>query len=242
MPLLKGSVGVRRTSISFVDYLDGLTPTHWWKFEEAAAPFADFGAGTNSPRGIGGGTPVLQVDVAGYPAVDLDGVNEWLDRDSAAETITDSVPFSVFAIVKPDAFPASGARVILSTSIPGQSAFNRGLVLGVANGGVVYSNLALASGTAITVASAGGAITTGAHAIGYTWDGTTVRIFVDGVQVASGAYSGGVDHGALAIGHHLGNTTTSLTYFDGKIAHLAWWNNTTISAGQHGQLHTLSGI
>jgi hypothetical protein len=56
------------------------------------------------------------------------------------------------------------------------------------------------------------------HVVG-TYDGTTIRLYVDGVLVASGAQSGTVDNSAevFAIGAFTGTGTLS-NFFDGKIA------------------------
>lgn len=228
--------------VDYNDYLDTLAPTHYWKMDDTGEPIADYGSATASPRGIRAGTPTFETAIGSFTGIDLDGSTEWLDRYSTAETITDDAPFSVFGIIQPDTFPASGVEVIMSTSQSGLSPFSRGVLFGVTNGGGLYCNIASGTGTANSATSAGGVVSTAVHTVGLTYDGSELRVFADGVEVASVAHSAGVRQDIVMFGYHQGNTTASAGYFDGTIAEFSWFNNTTLTDAEHLALHNSTGI
>lgn len=239
---MKPSILAGAAPISFLDYLDSLSPTHWWYLDDSGEPMADYGA-QNSPRGTGAGTPGFQTTIGSYTGVDLDGSTEYLDNFSTGATLTDNGNFSMFGIIQPDTFPSSGVEVVLSTCEPGQSPFARGVLFGVINGGGLYCNIANNVGTSNAATSSGGVVSTSVHTVGLTYDGSEVRVFADGSEVASVAHNAGVDHNTqLTLGYHIGNTSGSASYYDGTLAHVAWFNNTTISDAEHAELHTKSGV
>ena len=130
---------------------------------------------------------------------------------------------TIEAWIKADNWAAlSWQNVIISKD--GWAAGNEGFVLRAGGNGILSFNFS-GAGVWREVVSAP-IMTTGKwyHVAG-TYDGTTIRIYINGEEVGTSAYTGSISHGAydLNIGR-ASYTVGGPRYFDGQIDEVRMWN------------------
>ncbi len=168
-----------------------------------AAPQLDDSSARNHD-GVGVGAMTSGDLVSGLigDAVDLDGSDDAFDVDPFDLAGTSELTLSGW--VHLDAL-TSDAAVVAKQDSAAAPIFD----LRVTATAAVQATLEL-DGSPATVTSAGGAVGLGAwHHLAATWDGTTVRLYVDAIEVASGAAAGqlGTDPaGSVTVGNVAGGT------------------------------------
>ncbi len=151
------------------------------------APQADDSSVQNRD-GLSAGTMTSGDQVAGLvgKAVDFDGVDDRIETDPF--DIAGSAQLTLSSWVKLDAYTDHG-RVVAKAS----DSLNRIFELSISNVGVVRTRLSL-SGSTQELDTGPGVIALGAwHHVASTWDGGTLRVFVDGTELASMPASGVID-------------------------------------------------
>lgn len=149
------------------------------------------------------------VNGAAGGALDFDGVDDHLQADSF--DLGGTGELTVSALVQPDAGAARPGRIV--TKSDGTTTIAE---LTITENGALRGTLAL-DGTPVSVDSADGAVTTAAwQLVAMVWDGVTLRLAVDGVQVASTPAAGAIDADA-SLPVTIGATAGGDEAFDGSI-------------------------
>ena len=134
----------------------------------------------------------------------LDGTGDFVTTPFVRAFLPDE-DFAIEAWVRPS--NVSSIRVIASSATSG-NAINWILVQN-ASGGVEWLVYATPSGTSVNIASGAGVLTLNTwHHVAATREGNTWRLFVDGVQVATGTHTGTLrsDANLVYIGRQPNNT------------------------------------
>ena len=180
----------------------------FWRLNEASGTIA------NDTRDVADGTYVSgpTLNVTGIqssdsdPAASFDGTNDHVSvTPVAALNMTGGTALEAW--IKPDALQGSIIRRNNSYELRANS-----------DGSVLFR--VWIAGNVQSLSSGAGEVTTGTpqHVVG-TYDGTNMRIYVDGAQVASRAQSGAMTHGSNTL--YLGFNDFSSTYFDGVLDDIA---------------------
>lgn len=198
------------------------SPLGYWRLGEASGTTAADSSG-NSRSGIYSGGPTLGAAglVTGDAAtsVDLDGSNDQVSVGYASWFDTDFI--TVEAIVRPDAF--GGERQIMDRDGTARIFQFRFETDGRPN------FFPWNSGGTVVGATSSAALSTGTpYHIAGTFDGSNVRLYVNGSQVASAALGGVLQKGStpLAIGASQGGS-----FFDGRFQEAAYYG-TALSAAR----------
>ena len=134
--------------------------------------------------------------------IDLDGVNEHVGFGSYANVIpTNTTPVSVLAWVRADAWPTARDAIVSSKNAFG----TQGMDLRLENGGFPANGLVFSVGdfnTNAAVFAAADITITDLNLFGGTWDGTTLKAFVNGV--VGGTTDTSSSHGTIAETLYLG--------------------------------------
>lgn len=224
----------------FDTFTSSLNPQHWWKGDEASSSLADSGIGTALTLNPSG-SPTYQQSVGSFLGPDCNGTSYF---GSSTNPGTDDADFTFVSLVKLDGMPGTGNNFpLVHTGQAAASKFNEGLLVLLLNDGSVYARVATGSGSGATATTGVGLIgTSGAHMIAVVYDGSTLRIFVDGGQEASVSWSSGVDHHAIRWGYHLGNESAETLRLNGRLAHGLWWDGTVVSDSDLATLAAKAGV
>jgi hypothetical protein len=197
------------------------SPVSYWRLAEASGTTAldergaNTGAYTNAP---GLGSAGLLAGEPANKAVALDGVSDYVSvADSASLDLTNQI--TVEAWIKPAAIPAAGQFASVVTKREAYAIqFN----------GPRLEFTVMQSGARQRLQAAAGAIVAGTtyHVVG-TFDGTTQRLYINGVEVGSRAQTGAATVGtnSLTIG-----SWGSSEYFTGTIDEVAVYNSVLSAA------------
>jgi hypothetical protein len=181
------------------------SPVAYWRLNDAAGPTISPIVGpsltaSNSPTF---GATGLTGD--GDPAVDFLASSTEYALGNDAGMPTGNSPWTLEAWVKTS---TSGEMVVLGYGTAGSS---RDAHMGLFNGGLVYD-------TSSFFNNFGGTVDNGvAHVIALTWDGTTMKGYVDGSQVGSGFTPGALNLTPSGSGLSLGSRGGGIYFFNGTI-------------------------
>jgi hypothetical protein len=156
---------------------------------------------------------------AGARSVRLDGSNDY-GRVAANASLNFGSAFSLEAWIKPAALPASGSFASIVSKPEAYSLqFN----------GPRLEFTVIQNGTRRRLQAAVGAIQSGVvyHVVG-TYDGTTQRLYIDGVQAASRAQTGAAS--TVTYGLFVGSWNGGGELFTGQIDEVAVYNTTLAAA------------
>jgi large repetitive protein len=197
---------------------------HWWRLGDTGTTAAD-SRGTNAGTYTGGAAQVAGLiarDADG--ARDFDGVNDFVDLAPGPFGTPSS--FSVEAWVRIDVQKTGTGRHVLVTNSFADMATD-GFVLSIDQMNRVQLFLARNSTTKVTATSTV-ALTPGTtyHLAG-TYDGQRARVYVNAVERASVAYTGGVTWHAsrdLLLGRQRNPTGAAARWLDGKLDEVALYD------------------
>jgi hypothetical protein len=161
-------------------------PTSFWRLGEATGPTAADAAGPNTGvyrNGVTTGVAGLTSDTTNT-AASFDGINDMVSVPSSAG-LSPTAAVTVEAWVRPSTKPATGAFASVVTKAEAYSLQFNGPQLEFTTIRGTTRRRVQAPASAIV---AGGTY----HVVG-TYDGTTQRLYVNGVQVASGAFTGALN-------------------------------------------------
>jgi hypothetical protein len=241
-----GSVWTR-----FASYATGLNPTAWWRFDDLASPpssneydaavlargdtvalwdssGANLVSGGAHPLTLTGSPPVVDGPLLGATAggaLDFNGSNQY--ATAAYDAALNPAQFTMEAWFQPDGM--GGARYIISsqsTSLTGAGLRLEGNKLGSRMGDGAANSSVIGATSVVAGQWYHGAI---------TYDGTTVRVYLNGVLDGSGADALSVN---TTNASKVGANTTNGELFDGRIARPAI-HNTALSAAEIGDLFVL---
>lgn len=215
-----------------------LSPQCYWKLEEASGNFADsVGGQTLTARGPGTPYPDYQ-EATGFVGVG-DGVAFGVTASNAANgwaIKTTAIPQLVTNKMSVVGW-WNTASIGVSTPLVCAS-YNGGhtdpfytFFLG-SNGSGNWRFAFATTGTFLP--GVGSALpSAGWHHVGWTWDGTNNRIYIDGAIDSTVAYNGA---SVFTMGSFAINCIPALDLFNytsgSSASRVAYWNDTTISAGQ----------
>ncbi|BDS12132.1 LamG-like jellyroll fold domain-containing protein [Aureispira anguillae] len=154
-------------------------------------------------------------------AIHLDGVNDYVDCGTDPSLDITGTAITLEAWVYPTAFTTNvwEGNVINKSGVG-----DRGYMLRVGNNGQVNFNIGTGSWNEINSPTGTVSLNTWHHIAG-TYDGTNMRLYVDGVQVAIGALSQNI--GLASYDLYLGQDPQfSGRFFPGKIDEVKIWNST----------------
>jgi large repetitive protein len=203
---------------------------HWWRLGDTGVTAADSG-GTNAGTYTGGAarvTGLIAGDADG--ARDFDGVNDFVDL--APGPFGAPARFSIEAWVRIDVQKSGTGRHVLVTNSFADLATD-GFVLSVDQMNRVQFFLARTGTTKVTTTTSV-ALTPGTtyHVVG-TYDGQRARVYVNGVERASAAYTGGVTWHAsrdLLLGRQRNPTQGAARWLDGKLDEVALYDQALAAA------------
>jgi len=200
-------------SSAYAAAVAGDGPVSYWRLGETSGITAADAFGTNPGTYLSGvslDTPGLLAADAANPAATLDGVNDAVAVQSSSG-LSPTAAVSVEAWVKPTTIPGAGSFASIATKAESYALqFN----------GPQLEFTTMQGGTRRRVQAPAGTVVAGQtyHVVG-TYDGATQRLFVNGVQVASGAFSGplGVTNNRVV----LGSWDTASEFFQGTVDDVA---------------------
>jgi len=192
-------------------------PTSYWRLGEASGTTLADAAGTNPGSAKGG----LTLGVAGALGSDPDtavglGSNSAYVSVGNAANLNFVADFSVEAWAKPTVVNGTSGAVVHKGGPSGYSVWQYRLALTSAK---QWRGTVFVGNSAITVTAPGSATTAWTHLV-MTKAGTTLRLYVNGVQVASATVGGTLNTstGILAIGR---TGASSADYFNGVVDEVA---------------------
>ena len=153
-------------------------------------------------------------------AIDLDAVGDYVSiPDSPSLSPTQEITLEAW--VRIDAHRATG-RFIISKHQGDAGGGGRSYILGLAGDGRVRGTISH-DGSSVTELFSTAAVSPGIWShVAATYDGSTLRLYLNGVEVASAAGSGGIYDGVLPV--HLGLFTTSNPSFEGDLDEVRVWS------------------
>jgi hypothetical protein len=187
----------------------GDSPAGWFRLDGDATDYMGGLAGTLT--GAPTYTTTALVPYSGAQAINLDGVDDYvtIPRQTALDF---STAMSVEAWVQADSYRAAGYDDVASKHNVWALELNAG-----------RPELYITTGSGVFTATATSAVTLGQtyHLVG-TYDGATIRVYLDGAQVASATASGNVSVTAdpLYIGVWNGGLND---WFDGRLDEVAFY-------------------
>ena len=179
-------------------------PVGWWKLDENTGASANDSSGNNHPGTLTNG-PTWTTGYIGQ-AVNFDGVDDYI-------SIGDSDLFSptrltVYAWIKRT---GNSGRIVSKDNNP----TTRGWEFKLTTTNTVELTIWNQSGVLKTV-NGGATVDTNWHHVAGTWDGTTIRTYLDGVQQNSGSLSGtSVNNSSVPL--EIGRAQWGIDYFSGQI-------------------------
>lgn len=144
----------------------------------------DSGTGELRQHGAAFSMPFTARKLLGY-GLDFDGVNDYVTVPASATTNFTGAAITFEMLVKFDVL--AGNVVIVSKNKPVGTPWDWYIFTGVTSGLIYLTVNAGASGAVVTPAMFAAGIW---YQIGFTWNGTTLRFFVNGQEVASNAFAG----------------------------------------------------
>jgi len=192
-------------------------PTSYWRLGERSGRTLADAAGTNPGTANGGLTLGLAGALAGDPdtAVGLGSNSAYVSVANAANLDFGS-DFSIEAWAKPTVLNGVGGAVVHKGGASGYTVWQYRLSVTSAN---QWRGTVFVGNSAVTVTAPGSATTAWTHLV-MTKAGTTLRLYVNGVQAASATVNGTVNTstGILAIGR---TGSSSTDYFNGAVDEVA---------------------
>lgn len=183
---------------------------HMHRDPSGTAPQADDSSRRNHD-GIGRGSMTgndLATGLIG-DAIDFDGVNDMLEVDPFEVSNTNALTVSGW--VRIDSFTFDQRIITKATD-----GFNRVFELTIRNTGAVRGRFSL-DGVRREYVSAPGVVSLGTwHHLVTIWDGSTIRVFVDGIELGTKAVSGSLDSNST-MPVTLGNVASGDRAFDGLL-------------------------
>jgi len=197
----------------YSDAVAGDGPAGYWRLDESsgttAANLTGSGAGVYR-NGAGVGAAGLLTAEPSRKAVSLDGVDDSVSVASSS-ALSPTQKVTVEAWVRPDALPATGSY---ATLVAKRSSYYLQLSGPRLEFGVYQSG-----GRRRLYAPAGAlSVGTTSHVVG-VYDGSSMKVYVNGVEVASAAQTGAVS--TTSNGLQIGSWTTSTEFFDGTVDEVA---------------------
>jgi len=183
-------------AVSYPSAVKADGPASYWRLGETGGTTAADSQGSNSGTYLNGVTQgaasLLPTDTSNA-ATAFDGINDVVAVPSSA-SLSPTTNVSVEAWVRPNALPAAGSFASLATKAEAYALqFN----------GPRLEFTTMINGARRRTQAAAGAIVAGQsyHVVG-TYDGTTQRLYVNGVQIAQSGYTGSlpVNNNRLLIG------------------------------------------
>ncbi len=202
---------------------------NFWRLGETSGTSAADSKGTNTGAYTGGPTSVASLIAGnGNPARNFDGVDDYVNL--APGPFGTPAQVSAEAWVRIDQQKAAGGYHFLVTDAA--TDLSDGFTLAIDSAGRPVFTVANSATTRATAQSSL-ALTpnTTYHLVG-TYDGQTVRVYVDGVQRGSGAYTGGIAYAAgrdLQLGRQVAATNRATRFLDGRLDEVAVYS-TALSA------------
>jgi beta-glucanase (GH16 family) len=196
-------------------------PAAYWRLGESSGTAAADTVGPNTGtyrNGVALGVASLTADTTDR-AASFDGVNDSVAVPSTSG-LSPAAAVTVEAWVRPSAIPASGSFATVVTKAESYALqFN----------GPRLEFTTMQGGTRRRVQAAAGAVVAGQtyHLVG-TFDGTTQRLFVNGTQVASAAFSGPMSVNSNQV--VVGSWDTASEFFKGTIDDAAVYNKVLTAA------------
>lgn len=228
--------------VTFDDIADALAPTFWWKLNDASGDPVNYGFGSIGSDSVQG-NPTYSHSIGNRVGMDFDGTGDHVEVDIDGPSVVAS-PLSFFAICRADVLTASNFMVLFHTGASGTSMFNSGLLVAINGGtGRLDLSLAVSSGTASgNNEQASGGVTTGQEfTVGAIYNGSTLKGYVDGVEVISDTYSSGGVRAIARIAAQRGISANTLAW-NGVISDLMFWDGTAIDPSDLVALHDASGV
>ena len=213
-------------------YKDAITGTSglvaYYRLDETSGTTA-FDSQSPSYNGTYSGSPLLGanglLESDDNASIDHDAVDDRIHvADNAALDFAGTAPFSLEIWVNPDVVDTT-CRRLFSKEIT-DAAGTQGYILYICNGGFGTQRRRDGVNNTITSANTYAAAGTKRHVVS-TYDGATLRLYVDGTQVTSGASSVSLLDNANPLG--IGSYSTGGTRFDGRLDEAAVYN-TALSA------------
>ncbi|HEX3561721.1 MAG TPA: LamG-like jellyroll fold domain-containing protein, partial [Solirubrobacterales bacterium] len=198
-------------------------PVGYWRLGEKSGTVANDAAGANPGTYRNGALlaqPSLLPGDSANTSVRFDGTNDFVAIPSSA-SLSPTAKVSVEAWIKPNALPAAGSFASIASKPESYSLqFN----------GPRLEFTIMQSGARRRLQAPAGAILTGQayHVLG-TYDGTTQRLYINGVEVASAPLTGAITANASAL--DLGSWSEGAEPFNGTIDEVSVYAN-ALSAGR----------
>jgi concanavalin A-like lectin/glucanase superfamily protein len=195
--------------VSYASTVLGDRPISYWRLDETSGSVAGDQRVANPGTFVGGlvlGVPGLIATDRADTAIGLDGTSGDV-RIGQAGTLNLSNAMTLEAWIEPTVLPPAGdVRAVLSKS--GAYALELD--------GPTLALTIVQLGARTTLAAPAGAIVAGRPAyVAGTWDGATMRLYVDGTQVASRSLGGAADQ--TLTGARIGSTDATSGFFAGTI-------------------------
>jgi hypothetical protein len=196
-------------------------PVSYWRIGETSGTSATDTTGGNTGtyrNGVTQGAASLTSDTSDR-AASFDGVNDSMAAASTAG-LSPANTVTVEAWVRPSALPAAGNFASIVTKAESYALqFN----------GSRLEFTTMQNGTRRRVQAAAGAVAVGGtyHLVG-TYDGTTQRLYVNGVQVASAAFAGPMSTNANRV--VVGSWDTASEFMAGTVDDVAVYNKVLTAA------------
>ncbi len=194
--------------------LDALTTYHWRIDEEN-------GIGTTPGPEWSFTTGATFADTTAS-ALDFDGADDFVDCGNGGALRVTGAAITLEAVIRADAWRTNVWEGSIVNKEQNGSGTDNGYMLRAGNNGRLSFNLG--SGSWHELLSPAGAMTAGAfHHVAGTYDGTTMRLYIDGTEVASAAASFGIADAAvdLVLGNSQANPSRA---FDGVVDEVRIWN------------------
>lgn len=190
----------------------------YWKLDESSGNAADAHASNTLTNN--GSTAYAAAKINN--GADLDGSNDYFSR--AAQTWGVANEWSWQLWVKADSFVGNPRILFLSTGTSGSSFYNN-VTFGIASTGSVFFQNYNSTGGTIKNATYGTlVISTWYHLVG-TWDGTTMKLYVDGSEVTltfDVNNSGTMTDTSRA--WYIGATNSGTALYDGLLDEIGVWS------------------
>ncbi len=201
----------------------------FWRLGEASGTSAADSKGTNTGAYTGGPTSVASLIVGnGNPARNFDGVDDYVNL--APGPFGTPAQVSAEAWVRIDQQKATGGYHFLVTDAA--TDLSDGFTLAIDSAGRPVFTVANSATTRATAQSSIAlAPNTVYHLVG-SYDGQVARVYVDGVQRGSAAYTGGIAYAAgrdLQLGRQVAATNRATRFLDGRLDEVAVYS-TALSA------------
>lgn len=199
----------------------GDTPQVWYRMDELEGTVVDDLSGNQENGTLHGTVTLAQTGaiIDGNFAMLFDGSTGY----AALPTAIDPHGYSAISIelwIKPSTLTLTAQPAVIANDVTGTS--NKGAVIFVGSTGTAIS-FVLGNGTTHTLITATFSLSTSvyAHVVG-TWSGTSMKLYVNGTQLASGSFTGPIASSTnpLQAGHNPAGTD----YFPGDIDEVAVYN------------------